>query len=390
MKLLNLSLAAVMAMGTVAFGADNLADSFKNGKLKGDIRAYYWDREKGTGTVEGDILNFGVDLNYVTDSFYGFRTGFSFQSSNSPFVDEDGKDAFKTDMWGPGAVLSEAYLSYTINKTTLKVGRQFIKMPLLAGSGSRIIKQAFEGATLVSKAIPNTTLYAAYVTKFQNRVDGSGDIADFEDENGLKIDENSYVFGVKNSSLPNTTLTAAYGVVEDNFDIIYVDAKYARKINNFRFNAAVQYDDTNYDDSAKEDASFYGLKLGGGIGGFDTYAAYAEVEDGTARYSVAGHGTKPLIFTSPKMDAGEYNESEQYALGASYNFKEYGLKINARYVDVDYANDADEADWLSLFATYQFSGALKGLSTTVIYEDEDHDVDKNDNQELRINVIYKF
>lgn len=382
MKLLNLSLATAIAMGSAAFGADSLADAFSNGALKGQLKAFYFDRDKGTGTVKGDILNFGVKLDYVTDSFYGFKAGIGIQSSNSPFADEDAKTVFQGDMWGPGALLSEAYLSYTMNKTTLKVGRQYIQMPLLKSSRSRLIHQSFEGATLVSKALSNTTFYGAYINKFQNRVDGSGDIADFND----LIGDYAYVIGLENKSIKGTTLTAAYGEADKSHSMYYLEAKYMGHVGSISYNSAAQYGATDYDNATK-DANFYGVKIGAGIGGFNAYVAYAEVQDGTAKWGVAGGGAKPTIFTTAIIDAGQYNESEQYAIDANYKF---GMaKIGARYINVDNANN-DEIDYQIAYASYKFNGMLKGLASSVVYEDEDHDTDSLDNKELWFKLTYSF
>ena len=139
MKLAKLSLAAMVVAGLASssFAADTLADAFKNGKVSGELRAWYFDREgsatadpdktaanKGGKDINADIFNTGVVLGYVTDSFYGFKLGATFQSNYAAFADgsltEAGtaKSDFKGDEYGSGAVLSEAYVQYSIGKTT--------------------------------------------------------------------------------------------------------------------------------------------------------------------------------------------------------------------------------------------------------------------------------
>ncbi len=150
MKLAKLSLAAMVVAGLASssFAADTLADAFKNGKVSGELRAWYFDREgsatadpdktaanKGGKDINADIFNVGVILGYVTDSFYGFKLGATFQSNYAPAADSDAKADFNTDEYGSGAVLSEAYIQYSIGNTTAKVGRQFISTPLVNGSG---------------------------------------------------------------------------------------------------------------------------------------------------------------------------------------------------------------------------------------------------------------
>ncbi|WP_231563840.1 major outer membrane protein [Sulfurospirillum cavolei] len=87
MKLAKLSLVAMVVAGLASgsFAADTLADAFKNGKVSGELRAWYFDRDTGdqnTNTLakgDADILSTGVVLSYVTDSLYGFGFGATFQ-----------------------------------------------------------------------------------------------------------------------------------------------------------------------------------------------------------------------------------------------------------------------------------------------------------------------
>lgn len=106
-------------------------------------------------------------LSYVTDSLYGLSLGTTFQSNYAPFADSNAKNLYGTDMYGSGAVLSEAYVTYTLGKTTAKIGRQFIASPLVASSGSRMFKEAFQAAVLINTDLPDTTLVAGYSDKMQ-------------------------------------------------------------------------------------------------------------------------------------------------------------------------------------------------------------------------------
>ena len=69
------------------------------------------------------------------------------------------------DLDAKGAVLSESYLQYDLYKTRFKGGRQHIVMPLIANSGSRMIKESFEGYFLSNTDLPDTTLSAGWVNR---------------------------------------------------------------------------------------------------------------------------------------------------------------------------------------------------------------------------------
>ncbi len=217
MKLAKLSLATMVIAGLASssFAADTLADAFKNGKVTGEIKAFYFDRDTGdavasAGLGNAPLFDLGLMLNYVTDSLNGFKIGATVQTSNAPFANEDAKLAYAKDMYGPGAQLSEAYVEYTFGKTTAKVGRQFISSPLVGGSGSRIIKDSFEGATVINTDLPDTTLGFGYIDKWQARTNYGfapktlGEMADFK-----QIGDGGYTLFAINKSLPGTMLSAA-------------------------------------------------------------------------------------------------------------------------------------------------------------------------------------
>ncbi|WP_458700964.1 OprD family outer membrane porin [Sulfurospirillum sp. 1307] len=384
MKLTKISLAvvSVLALGSSSFASDNLVDAFKNGKVKGELKAYYFDRDKGAS--EADIVTTGVMLNYVTGSFKGFKFGATFQSSASPFANSDAKNVFKKDMYGSGAVLSEGYLAYTMGKTTAKVGRQFIKTPLVAGSGSRLIKESFEGAVLVNKDIPKTTLIAAYVDKYQSRTDLSGNIAVFEDV----YDDGAYTLAVINKSFPGLTLIGQYADATDTVKLVYLEGKYAGKEDSFSYNLAAQYNDTNYDAATSKDSNFYALKAGVGMGGLKAYVAYSKTNDDNAAVAGVGKGPYGTYYTKSLIGSsvGIVNKAgaEAYAIDANYAIK--GAKVGARYISLE-ANAGYEETRYNLYGSYKFTGALKGLKTDLIYEDQGKDADL---QELWFKATYKF
>ena len=262
MKLAKLSLAAMVVAGLASssFAASTtLEDAFKNGKVNGELKAWYFDQsaDQTNGRMNNaNITTIGTELGYVTDSLYGFSLGLTFQGSgNAGSAETSAKNTFKNDEYAGGGVLSEAYLAYTLGKTTAKVGRQYMATPLVNGSGSRMYKESFEGVFLVNTDLPQTTLLAAYVDRFQGRTSSvsnfvnvatptsgatlgtgyfpsftasagtdNGDAPTFEKNaaftggaaGGLvaKFD-GAYSAGVINKSINNLTLTGQYAIVKD-------------------------------------------------------------------------------------------------------------------------------------------------------------------------------
>lgn len=412
MKLAKLSLAAIVVAGLTSgsFAADTLADAFKNGKVSGELRAYYFDRDTGdanTGTAKkgnASIFNTGVVLGYVSDSLYGFKFGATMQSNFAPFADKDAKNLFKGDEYGSGAVLSEAYLQYTIGQTTAKIGRQFISTPLVAGSGSRMIKQSFEGATIVNTDLPQTTLVAGYVDKYQNRTltqtsSSETGVPEFA-QVGQKGD-GAYTLLAINKSIPGLTVTGQWAEVTDEEDVYYAELAYAGKAGDFAYGFSGQYDVINFDNAmSREDSGFYGLKASIGFSGLNTYVAYTKVDkdgnaDTIATSGNAGVGSgSDIIYTANVIGSGNYSaDAKAYAIDTNYAINAQA-KIGARYVSVDLpqaaGTESKDYNTLDFYASYAFEGALKGFVLEAQYEDLSADSGAKDTNEFRFKAAYKF
>ena len=386
MKLAKLSLAAIVVAGlaTSSFAADTLADAFAKGKVQGELRAWYFDRDRPAN--DADIINTGLVLNYVTDTFYGFYMGATFQSNYAPWADKDAKNMFAADQYGSGAVLSEAYLGYKMKNTDIKIGRQFISTPLVNGSGSRMIKQSFQGVTVVNTDIPNTTLVAGYVNKFQGRTDGQGNVADFEK---LANDEDAYTVLVVNKSIAGLTLTGQWVQLTDTFNDYYVEAAYAGKAASFTYGLAANYLATDYDASGVDTGQMYGVKASFGIENFNAYVAYSQITDDNAVVAGLGSGAQPNFVKGYQFTTGTYTrDTKGYSIDANYNFKNIGLLLGARYTDLDVdSSTIDDRSYTDIYAVYNFSGALKGLSFDASYSDMGKDVDGSD---FWFKANYKF
>lgn len=410
MKLTHVSLAAILLGGisTSAFSAETLADAFKNGTVNGELKAYYFDRkgafDSTTSAANSDIFSTGVMLHYNTDALYGFKVGATFQSSSSPFADGSvtqvgtAKGDFAPDMYGSGSVLSEAYIEYTLGHTTAKIGRQFIFTPLVAGSGSRIIRQSFEGALVTNTDLPQTTLMAGVITKYQNRTDLHGDVADFTNLNSA-LGDNAYTFLAINKSIPNVTLTGQYlGINGNNTatgvgQFYYAEAAYEIQLNDFKYGLAFNYEFKDTEKLNEKDGTMYGAKASFGYKDFNTYAAYTTItKDGDIKGNSMGGGLgggQESIFAKGLQNKpGTFTrDTDSYSFDANYYFSAVNFKVGARYTGVtDHANNKDFA-FTDLYSTYNFAGALKGLSADISYQEYDQDAKGHD---FWFRASYKF
>lgn len=445
MKLVKLSLATIViaSMASSSFAADNLADAFKNGKVSGELRAWYFDKDTETlnttkwtvskdAKKSGDILNTAVILNYVTDTFYGFNIGTTMQASASPFVDAEGKDAYKDDMYGSGAVLSEAYLGYTIGKTNAKIGRQYISTPLVNGSGSRIVKESFEGATIVNTDIPSTTLVAGFVDKFQGRTSfgmgaTSGDAPNFEKRAiflGVSASttyafDDAYTIAVINKSIPNLTLTGQYAWVGDvnkveDVDVYYTEANYVLPMNGFKLGFDANFRGSKTDlvtGTGVNSISYDGTQTAGRISiselaGFGAALTAATTSSDDAVIAGMGNGASSYTATLVKASSPSLRaNTDSYRMDFTYDFSKVGVNGLKSILQYGLANQnrvknaPTSADYTSYAAGVTYAvPALKGLSLELQYEQQEIETTRYFNNtkftadldELRFKANYKF
>ena len=376
MKLIQLSLATIIGLSGSAFAADTISDAFKNGKVSGAVQAAYWQRDKGTDT---DITNFGLDLSYETASFYNFALKSTFQTSSSPFVDEEAKKAFNGDMYGSGSQLSELYLSYKLGATKAQIGRMYFATPLVYGSGSRMNREAFEGALVTNSDIKDTKITIGYVQKMQNRTDKDGSIGKFTrtfDWQGT-AENGAYTAVVENSSISNVSLTAAYLHAKDLMKVGYLEASFKEDI----FGLATQYYYTDYE--GNDTTYLFGLKGNITLGQASFVAAYTTTGDEYA-YAGLGNGADYAYTGSPILSDTYAANSDAYKIGVGYAITP-SFNVGMNYVLDD--QDAEDYSYTSVTSDYTFDGALDGLNVAVLYDEAVRDKDE---KELRVNVTYPF
>lgn len=408
MKLAKLSLAAIVVAGltTSSFGADTLADAFKNGKVNGELRAWYFERDRDAAGESADIFNTGLRLTYITSPLYGFSLGATLQSNFTPFADEDAKVVYEDEMYGSGAQLSEAYVNYKVGNTTAKIGRQFIRgVPLIGSSTSRMITQSFEGALVTNTDLPQTTLMAGVITKFQARTDGE-EIADFKPLNNDH--DYAYTAMIVNKTIPNVELTFQYLTVDNDskgsslanrtkgYEDYYFEAEYANKIGAIDFGIAGNYLYTDWE--SYDAATMYGIKLNLGYGDLKTYFAYSSISDDDGNKGVKageGGGAQPNYVKGKQVKVGTYSsDTSGISIDANYNFKQIGFNAGARYTQLDVnsvAANRNDQKITDFYATYKCAGSLKGLEFDALYTILSGEFTAaNKGEELWFKANYKF
>jgi hypothetical protein len=397
MKLVKLSLCAMLAVGALvsSVGANEFSDAMSNGKFKGQIKADYYTKYANTSVPQTSLLLFALRMNYVTGDFYGFSAGASSQTVTAPGSNSSNAEKYfggKYAQYGEGSVLSESYLAYKYNKTSVRIGRQYIDMPLIESVVSRTAKSSYSGVTAIDNSLPDTTLQGAYITMIQQMTDGSTGIGDFE---ALDDDDNhAYMISAINESVKGLNLMAAYGEYQKNYKIYEGEAQYNLKLDSLNYGAAIKHAQTDYDASTSGNPYFTTAKIGAGMKGYSAYLAYSNVD--AKKGTVASHGIINAsdstilsgLYTTSYVGAGDYFAQE--TAGLLLEYKKPGLRLMLRYFNTDIENEAtngSDYERVMFKGIYKISKDLIGVG---VYGADFNEVAADSSQEFRLRLIYNF
>jgi len=410
---LGLSSLLVATLGVNAVWAGSLSSALKNGKFKGQFKAIGYNVDKAAKGQES-ILSLGVMLNYVTAPFYGVSLGMRFQGSNSPWANAAEKKFYKADLYGPGAVLEEAYLKYKISKTTLKVGRQFIKTPLLAGNGSRIVHESFQGYTADIKDVPKTRFFVGYINRYLTRTDflegnAKTSIGNFRKnvfmygkKYGYKMGDGLWTILVQNHSVKGLKLTGQYLLLKNatkkndiavgDITVALAQAEYKLPLKGLPALLGVQYGTSHVDKDDSRSGNLLGFKVATKYKGLKTSLGY--VMDSNNKGMVSGVGiSSNWAYAGDIIGLESYNkDTDALTLNLKYKFAK-NIMLMGRYTDyitgsTSPLNGGNDLNAYDVIAGYGFQGALKGLGAKFHYENVDFD--KGAVTNYRLYVTYKF
>ncbi|WP_069637838.1 OprD family outer membrane porin [Campylobacter pinnipediorum] len=425
MILHRLSLAAILgiSLSSSLFATESLSEAFQNGKVKGELKAWYWDRKNTLVNNKANVTNLALELGYKTGYFYGLYAGATFQANSTPWISEKAKKLYVKEQYASGGVLSEAYLGYNISKTDIKIGRQYINTPIISGNYARIFKESFQGITLQSKDIENTLVYAGYVDRFHGRTSAIHDPKDignapqFKDSITLagatdlahKFDGAWYA-GFSNSAIRNLKLSAAYARVNDvefqankenDLDIYYTELNYNLPLDGFKLGFDISYRGSNTD-FKQYDGDFIGVRVRFGLeNGFSGLFAASSVSDKASIVANIGLGGGTYTFLPMRgssmfaVQAG----TDTYKAQLDYDFAKIGLKgltTSAQYVTAKRKDDIGtniDYDGYAFLGTYNIP-QIKGLNLNVVWTSLDIDNKKTNKEsgidELWVKVGYRF
>ena len=305
---------------------DNLSDMFSQcvfyGRLRFNSFGWKWNNEiekRGIKLREDHaIAAMGGSLIYRSAYLNGFGVGAGLYTTqaggslndNEAYLYKAGKGALsRYDLLTEGkqgiTSLAQAYLEYKHKDISVKVGRQSVESYLIKSNDTKMIPNTFEGLTLSSTLIPDTSLKMAYLTRQKLRDHSSfhhvlavGDDANDpytifteNDDSGMHfglkksevqtrgIEDRLIVVDVKNDSIENLILRMNYTAVPELLSSAMIQADYRMYVGAWSiipaFRYMQQFDDgagaigganlktltQGYSDPESLDAALYGAKI---------------------------------------------------------------------------------------------------------------------------------
>jgi len=380
MKRLSLSLVATLAIVNTA-NASSLAEAFSNGKVSGELKSQFYQKESNDSKTV-NILTNGLNLSYITADYNGLTGGVTFQTASVAAKDlDENPAAYDADQNVGGSVLSQAYIQYKIDNTTLKAGRQYLSTPLIASSGSRIFKESFEAATLTNTDIKDTSISLMYVDKYQGRTDGNEGAPSFNN-----LGDGVFSIYATNKSIENLNLVGQYvnakNLLSNNtkdVSIYYLNGEYDFSA----FKLGAQYYGSDDNGAGNDDGNAYAIKASTKIADISLAASYSEVsEDGGVNAWNLGNGAD-YIYTWSWYEGSRYSaDMKATKLEAGYKFTD---NLSANVMHISWKTSASETTTETDYVIdYK---ATKDLSVRWLHGQFDN---ANNKYRSRIYVSYKF
>ena len=315
------------------------------------------------GTAGNSRANAGVQLRAVNkDLFAGVGAGVELTGLSTLGLQRDVVSGVmqkaNNSALGRGGWISQAYLTYAMGNTSMKLGRQTLPKslsPFAFSEGWNVFKNTFDAALVVNTDITDTTLVGAWV----HSANGNGVATDMSDYAHLNDNDGVYMLTAQNKSVEGLTLTGTWyylndyldGAGTDNMNILWGDAKFAIS----DYSIALQGGTVlTGEPGPVKDTTAYGAKVGGDFGMFNASLAYSHVDDGTMGVFNVG-GPKTPLYTQMILNQNfiaSDNDTFVARVGAKALGGNFGLAYNYSDVDKDSAR-VSETEYNELDLTYK-------------------------------------
>ncbi len=357
-----MSLAAVAALS-----AEGIEGTSAAGKAGGEVRTVYvsQDNEMSEDTYTTAV---GGILKYETAAWNDIKLGAgAYVSEKLGFASGSG-DKLNYDVLssknGSYAYVGEAYIDYSTNDFSLRIGRQLIDTPFADTDDIRMHPNTFEAAIAVYSGIEGTTLVGGYVTRWAG-YDSGEDISEFK-----KLSDGSHgaaVIGLTNESVENLAVQGWYYGADKVADIYYADAAYAIPFNEtVGLEISAQY--AAFDEKTNaagtdsgSDGNVYGLGVSLKAGPMSIGAAYNRGSNDEGKTLSNGFGGGPFMTSMEEWTIDGMEDAKAYQISAALDMASAGiegLSLTALYGSFKSAPSNTEVREMDVIATYEINERL--------------------------------
>ncbi|MDD3597023.1 OprD family outer membrane porin [Sulfuricurvum sp.] len=387
-KTIVMSLAAAATLSATTSG-----EAFIAGKTSGEIRSAYISNDYDTGnntygTSVGGILKYETgswnNLSLGVAGYISQRLGFisgDDAHTTTEIFDEEGKSY---------AYIAEAYIDYTADNVTFRIGRQQLDTPFADTDDIRMNPNTFEAAVVTYSGIDATTLVGGYVTRWAG-YDSGDDKSTFKRLGGEESD-GTIILGIQNESIENLAVQGWYYGVDKLADLYYADAAYTIAFSeNAGLELAAQYARFSEDNDASGtptdiDGSVYGIGASLNIGAMTLGAAYNRGSNDDGKAPPIGFGGGPYMTSMEEWTIEGMEDVKAYQLSAELDLSAAGaegLTLSALYGDFKSSPMDMRVKEFDLIASYEINEAI---SADISYADID---DRNGNADGGNDAGYK-
>ena len=287
----------------------------------------------------------GLQLSAVNkDLGNGIGAGFELSGLSSAGLHNDFVGSMVQNAGGTtDGAITQAYLTYGLNNTSLKAGRQTLPKalsPFAYSEGWNVFKNTFDALLVVNSDIQDTTLVGAYVHRANNSL---GDLSSFNEIWGADA---VYMLTAQNKSVENLTLTGSFYHLDDVADVgenqqaLWGDAKYDFG-NSMKLAGQFGRIYGDFTDSiGGKDTKAFGMMVSGEIAGINTSLAYSSVNKGSIPLAnIAGSGVKSPLYTQGVLNQNGI-KIDSNSLKLSGSMKAMGGTFIAAYMTSELGENA--------------------------------------------------
>lgn len=373
---------SILFLSTVVISshANSLDAIFANGKISGNLRAFWYDGDREL-RIDRTALTVGGILSYKTAPYQGISGGVSLFSSNGitslTEMPESGQ-THNLNLDGSSInTLGEAYLQYSTHDTLVKVGRQRLDLPLANDYYNRMLPNSFEALSVENCSLKDLTFKGAYITGWKYK--GSDTFVSPTYTYG--VDRDIAVLGTiyTPSSTQKVELYNTY--VRDVMNAPYLqvtDNAIWKSSDGITFSGALQYlNERSIGDKVAGNIGTYLIGLRGTLsrGEWSLSALYTRIGDQSllgsgGRYEKMGWGGF-ITYTDLQID-GESENAHAQAYGPVLTYRPAStFEISAKYMHIDQSdpvqsdphsltlNPRPDSDEYNIDATYQPTKAFR-------------------------------